>query len=174
MSYKNTLVKDLVCDHCGRVFINENRSTDDVLLKKALESNWQLDDNGKIYCPDCIDKKVTTELNFFWPNYFRMSIAENKIQNSGNNNPIRAINDDEANKKLYIMLDANNVGKFDQMDIAHWEKDLSEWQKTSKSITVIYPELEIIFTELICVDYNVYADVAEYVFTYKDKTVNNF
>lgn len=174
MGYKKIITQDLVCDHCGKIYENFTRSSNEVLLNKALIDGWKMDNNEKIYCPECIDKKVTTELKFYWPNFYRMSCVEQSIQNSGNNQPIKNIRVNEEENKLYITVDLKEAENFTQMDWRWTLSELDTWQKTSHSITVILPDKQTIYNKCICDETMTYINVTEFIFSYKDKVETIF
>ena len=173
MGYKTVIVNDLICDHCGKTFVNKDRSANEVLISKAIKENWKLDNNGKMYCPDCLNSTISIEIKYHWPYFYRMSCCEYSIKNSGGNNPIQSVFDKD--NKLHIIIESDKLDNFTQMDW-RWamDLDLDEFRKTSSNITIVYPDIEIVYSKLICEDHSNYNGVDEFVFSYKDKITNTY
>lgn len=168
MSYKITITNDLVCDHCGKVYENIYRSSNETLLNKAIRNNWIMDNNQKVYCPDCKDKKITLQVKFRWPNYYRMSVVEQHYENSGKSNIIEAIF--EKNNNLHICVDLDKAPNFAQLDTGIIESLVSsDWEKKILYIKVIYPDKEIKYLNLFF-DKAIKIDkITEFIFRFEDK-----
>lgn len=168
MSYKITITNDLVCDHCGKVYENIYRSSNETLLNKAIKDNWIMDNNGKVYCPDCKDKTITLQIKFRWPNYYRMSAVEQHCENSGRNNPIKSVF--EKDNELHIWVDLDKAPKFAQLDSNSIASLISsDWEKTISYINIIYSEHEIKYSNLLFVNAIEVNKITEFIFTFADK-----
>lgn len=173
MGYKTVIITDLCCDTCGKIYKNEHRSSNDVLLSKAFKDSWTIDNNSHIYCKECAesDNKVSLEVQFYWPNYYKMAIKLQSIQNIGKKEPIKFIGEIEG--KLSIILDKDSTKDMDPVYLGYM-KDIPEWGKTVRELKIIYPDNCIIYKNLICEDVLEYSDVNEFVFTFKEKSEKEF
>lgn len=168
MGIKSTTVYDLVCDNCGEVLVNRNRIPSQELSCKAGELGWKVDNDHKYYCPKCKDATPDLIMKYHWPNYFRMSIAEHKIENKGNKKSIIHWESDEDN--LVLMVDNNSLDNdFYNIYIEGQISGVSEWEKTISKIEFIEKNKKTIFKKL-RVDSSRYGnDFWEITFIFEDK-----